>query len=281
MLKKDGHTHTQWSHHGSTEDLSKYIERAIELGFTEYVVTEHAPLPAQFLADFKGPVQSRDESAMRADELSAYKTAVEAVQAKYGAQITIKRGFEVDYLQAYEAETRQFLRDNADWIDEIVLSVHFLPNANGLLAPIDFAASALETYFADDLLTPQQLFARYFKAVQQSILFDTGLADKTVRIGHLTLIRKYQKKLNLPAFDATIQQMIDETLALIKARDYQVDFNSAGYRKEYNGEPYPTVPIIKQVQALGIPIVYGSDAHQVRDLGTYFTEMGEILEGNS
>ena len=44
MIKKDGHTHTRYSHHGSDEPLEKYIERAIALGFTEYVVTEHAPL---------------------------------------------------------------------------------------------------------------------------------------------------------------------------------------------------------------------------------------------
>ncbi|MGO2917138.1 MAG: histidinol-phosphatase HisJ, partial [Leuconostoc falkenbergense] len=31
MQKKDGHTHTMYSHHGSQESLDRYIERAIAL----------------------------------------------------------------------------------------------------------------------------------------------------------------------------------------------------------------------------------------------------------
>ncbi|HAV51829.1 MAG TPA: histidinol-phosphatase, partial [Leuconostoc mesenteroides] len=74
MIKKDGHTHTQFSHHGMTEQLDMYIERAIDLGFTEYVVTEHAPLPQQFLEEFVGPDDARDNSAMAIDELTFYKS---------------------------------------------------------------------------------------------------------------------------------------------------------------------------------------------------------------
>ncbi|WP_124727412.1 PHP domain-containing protein [Staphylospora marina] len=42
-MKTDGHTHTHYCPHGSGEETAKYIERAIELGFEIYVLTEHPP----------------------------------------------------------------------------------------------------------------------------------------------------------------------------------------------------------------------------------------------
>lgn len=54
MPKKDGHTHTQFSHHGTTEPLSAYLSHAVSQGFSDYTVTEHAPLPGAFLAQFRG-----------------------------------------------------------------------------------------------------------------------------------------------------------------------------------------------------------------------------------
>ncbi|MGO3364685.1 MAG: PHP domain-containing protein, partial [Leuconostoc falkenbergense] len=89
MQKKDGHTHTMYSHHGSQESLDRYIERAIALGFDTYAVTEHAPLPEKFLANFVGPQESRDSSAMALSELDDYQAQVAHVQEKYGNQINI------------------------------------------------------------------------------------------------------------------------------------------------------------------------------------------------
>jgi histidinol-phosphatase (PHP family) len=47
-MKVDGHTHTHFYPHGSGEEKAKFIEKAIELGFERYVLTEHAPLPRSF-----------------------------------------------------------------------------------------------------------------------------------------------------------------------------------------------------------------------------------------
>lgn len=277
MIKKDGHTHTRFSHHGSTEQLDEYIEHAIKLGFTEYVVTEHAPLPQKFLETFVGPDDARDNSAMAADELLLYKSEVERIQVKYGDQITIKAGFEIDYLKNYESDIRRFLKEQASWIDEIVLSVHFLPNNDGIIAPIDYDPETLSAYFSDERQNPQVLFQRYYDAVMQSVNFDTGLKIP-VRVGHITLIRKYQKLLQLPPFDEAIKQQITELLQKIKQKNYQLDFNAAGFSKPYNGESYPTFDIAEQAVKMGIKLIYGSDAHNVDALGLYFDEMNHFIE---
>lgn len=271
MIKKDGHTHTRFSHHGSHEKLEKYIERAISLGFTEYVVTEHAPLPQKFLAEFTGPTDSRDNSAMHLDELPLYQQDVKAVQEKYGSQISIKSGFEIDYLSDYESDIRQFIIAQSEWLDELVLSVHFLPNHDAFVAPIDYDPETLNTYFPEIKQAPQSVFKNYFDTIQKSLDFAETLPKNVViRIGHMTLIRKYQKYFNLPKFDSNNQTLIDQLLLKIKQNDFQLDFNTAGFAKSYNGEAYPTPDIVRKGQQLGIKFIYGSDAHEVSAVGQFY-----------
>ena len=47
-MKWDGHTHTNFCPHGTKDKIEEYIEQAIRLGFTDYSITEHAPLPENF-----------------------------------------------------------------------------------------------------------------------------------------------------------------------------------------------------------------------------------------
>lgn len=50
----DGHTHTELCPHGSGEATEKMIQRAIQLGFQRYCITEHAPLPPAFRDQYEG-----------------------------------------------------------------------------------------------------------------------------------------------------------------------------------------------------------------------------------
>ena len=53
-MKKEGHTHTEFCPHGSGEDVELFIQKAIQLGFTEYSITEHNPLPKSFMDQASG-----------------------------------------------------------------------------------------------------------------------------------------------------------------------------------------------------------------------------------
>lgn len=276
MLKKDGHTHTKWSHHGSNQSLEEYIERAIALGFDEYTVSEHAPLPLDFLKNSIGPI---DDSAMHWEELNDYQAEVTRLKKKYAAKINIKQGFEIDYIADYEPQIRVFLRDNSDWIDEIVLSVHFMKNRAGQLYGIDYSPELLAEGFKLELANPQELFQRYYATLAQSVEFITGLPQNiNIRIGHMTLIRKYQKYFDLPDFDHNIYSTIRDILEMLHNRHYQLDFNAAGISKPYNGEPYPSLDIAKAAHEMGITLVYGSDAHQVQDVGQHFDIIQQAMQ---
>lgn len=79
-------------------------------------------------------------------------------------------------------------------------------------------------------------------------------------------------------FDESIKQQITELLTAIKQKNYQLDFNAAGFSKPYNGESYPTFDIAKQAKKVGVELVYGSDAHEVNALGLYYDEMEKLME---
>ncbi|MDF7626754.1 histidinol-phosphatase HisJ [Lactobacillaceae bacterium L1_55_11] len=276
MLKKEGHSHTKFSHHGSQEPLDAYIDRALELGFDDYVVTEHAPLPDRFYADFQGPAEMLTTSAMTKDELNQYRAEVDRVKNKYAGKIHIKAGLEVDYLPGYDREIHDFLKENADWLEEVVLSVHFMANDQGVVGPIDYDEQTLADYFPTEMKQPQRLFARYFDTVAASLAVTDGLAFP-IRVGHLTLIRKYQHYFDLPGFDDSVKQQVQAILTDMQARGLAVDFNAAGYSKPYNGQSYPTFDIVAQAVQQGLPLVYGSDAHRVSELGLHYDEMADFL----
>jgi histidinol-phosphatase (PHP family) len=54
---------------------------------------------------------------------------------------------------------------------------------------------------------------------------------------------------------------------MIKDQRYELDYNGAGLVKPLCGEPYPPERFAKRAIDLGIPLIYGSDAHQAKDLG--------------
>ena len=68
MKKWDGHTHSEFCKHGSGEKTSYLVERAIELGFNKYSITEHAPLPI----DLFGNSEIAQEFTLLQDELENY-----------------------------------------------------------------------------------------------------------------------------------------------------------------------------------------------------------------
>src|SRR5690606_23468052 len=94
LLKWDGHTHTQFCYHGNPDPVDLYIEKAIALGFERYSITEHSPLPQGWVKDeelFK-------ELAMSLEELPQYFAEVKRCKEKYGNQIEIVSGLELDFL---------------------------------------------------------------------------------------------------------------------------------------------------------------------------------------
>lgn len=263
-MKWDAHTHSPFCPHGSKQPLEEYIEKAIQLGFTRYSITEHAPLPPSFT----DPIPAQD-SAMSMDQLEAYLEQGFQLKKKYKDQIEILIGLEIDYIFGYEQETKSFLDRYGPRLEDAILSVHFLP-VEGQWTCLDYSAELFEQELLQHFPSVSHVYLFYYQMLEQAVLADLG-AYKPQRIGHFSLIEKFKKK--YPPTDQKIWwgQAL-KVLRLIQEQGYQLDFNTAGYRKKDCLERYPSDALLEQAIALKIPFVFGSDAHHPDDIGYRYDE---------
>lgn len=254
-MKIDGHIHSPYCPHGTKDTFYEYINRAIELGYDEITFTEHAPLPE----GFEDPVPDKD-SGMKKDYLKEYLRDLEELKKEFQNKITIKSGLEIDYIEGYEAETKQFLDTCGPLLDDSLLSVHFLLK-DGTYDCLDFSSGNFEkmigVYGSVD-----SIHQTYYTTVLRSVSADLG-NYKPNRIGHITLADKFKK--DFPP-EGSFQKKIDEILKEVAKRGMELDYNGAGFFKKGCGVSYPPPEVARQAMKMGIPLVYGSDAHQAKDL---------------
>ncbi|MDQ0272117.1 histidinol-phosphatase HisJ [Cytobacillus purgationiresistens] len=265
-MKKDGHIHTPYCPHGSKDSLAAYVKKAVSLGFHEITFTEHAPLPTSF----SDPSPTSD-SAMPFSQLDKYFSEIEELKLKHQAHIKINCGLEVDFIEGYEEETKSFLNHFGPQLDEAILSVHFLKHHNTydcLDYSPDVFGEMIERYGSID-----QVYRGYFSTLLLAIESDLGIY-KPKRMGHITLVKKFQKK--YPPVREYHEEM-DAILTAIKRKGYSLDYNGAGTIKPLCRESYPPSSIAKQAVSHGIPLVYGSDAHQVKALGQGWNEIEPLI----
>lgn len=265
-MKKDGHTHTEFCPHGSSDDVELYLQTAIQKGFTHYAITEHAPLPPELLTQSGGPAEVVETGAMALRDVDYYLKKMHRLKHKYASDLVIQVGFEVDYLENFEDWTRDFLAEYGNQLDDGILSVHFI-QGNGGYRGIDFSP---EDYL-EGIVNYYGSFTRartaYFKAVAASIEADLG-KFKPKRIGHITLCQKFQHFFNEET--ALTEDAMEELISLLKSvkkQNYELDFNAAGLFKSYCLETYPPDAIVKMAKEMEVPLVYGSDAHKASEVG--------------
>lgn len=255
-MRKDGHIHTPYCPHGTKDSFKEYVENAIFLGFDEISFTEHAPLPVGFL----DPTPAKD-SGMPVNKIETYLHDIEMIKKEYCSQIKINSGLEVDFIEGYEEETREFLTTFGPKLDDAILSVHFLKHNNEYDC-MDYSPQVFGE-MVKKYGSVEAVYKKYYETVMKSVNADLG-NYKPKRIGHITLVHKFQKK--FPVLNS-FEGEISELLITIKRNGYELDYNGAGTAKPLCKEPYPPDWVIDKATAMGIPLIYGSDAHQKKEMG--------------
>lgn len=279
-MKKDGHTHTEYCPHGEVKDTEELILRAIQLGFTDYSITEHAPLPPEILTkQAAGDKEIWDTASLALNDTEHYLKHMHQLKEKYASDIRIHVGFEVDYFAGSHDWTTDFLNEYGPLTDDGVLSVHFLPGKGGLRC-IDYTYKEYKTEVTDILGGFQKAQELYFQTLIQSAEADLG-PYKPTRLGHITLCQKFEKEFaEDTSFSYETLLLIQRLYILVKQKAYELDLNTAGFDKIAYQKSYPPEIMVKQAIALGIPLVYGSDSHQLDEVGRHYEEVAEFLSYN-
>jgi histidinol-phosphatase (PHP family) len=225
----DLHNHTTLCNHAEGQ-MYEYIERAIECGIDIFGFSDHAPM------DFDRKYR------MGFEDMRHYEKSIEELRKRYGESITIRTGYEVDWLPGY-MDSRVLDAD----VDYLIGSVHFL-DGWGFDNP-----EFIGRYEEEDI---DDIWRLYFETVAQMV--ESALFDI---VGHLDLIKVFGYR---PRKDP--MGYYEEILDTIASTSMVLEINSAGLRKPV-AEAYPSPTIVKMAHERKIPISFASDAHSPEQVG--------------
>lgn len=260
MIKWDGHSHTRFCKHGHPDELERYLDRAVELGFARYSVTEHPPLPKK-LVDDEGLMA---ELAMEPAELPDYFRYVRDYKRRYEGVLDVAVGLEFDYLHDNAAFTEMLAESWSDMLEDSVMSVHYLPGRGGMRC-IDYKPDDFREHLLAYYGSMEKTVDEYFDHVELAIRTAVRLPGRK-RIGHIGLIEKFRRELP-PIDEAQTRERMERLLPLLAGSGVGVDVNVAGLRVAACGKPYVPEWFIHACADMGIECVYGSDAHKPEQVG--------------
>ena len=270
-LKWDGHTHSKYCRHGHPAELPLYLERAVEQGFERYTVSEHAPLPDKWIDD-PGLMA---ELAMPEEQLPAYFSYIRDMKARYADRIEVTVGLELDYLHGRETFAERIVERWADTIEDVVVSVHFLPGKGGMRC-VDFTPEDFRDAFLDYYGSMDKIAEAYFDHVEAAVEWAARLPVRK-RLGHVNLIGKFSRVLP-PMDEAYIRRRLEGLLPKLKAAGLDIDVNVAGFRVPTCGRAYVPEWFIRACLREGIGPVYGSDAHRPEHVGADWEWFEELVD---
>lgn len=233
----DYHMHTPLCGHAVGQP-TEYVKQGLKVGLKEMGFSDHAPFVHM---RYPGVTMSHEE-------LPVYYKMIEDVRTEYQDQMIIKVGIEADFIPGYESKTQAILDDYA--YDYVIGSVHFIKDW-GFDDP-----SQRDQWSEQDV---NQVYRDYYALLRQSAesqMFDI--------MAHVDLVKKFG---NRPT-----QSMIDEveqTARTFKKCGVAAEINTSGWRKKCN-EVYPAFECMEIYAREGVPLTFGSDAHDPVDVGADF-----------
>jgi histidinol-phosphatase (PHP family) len=248
----DLHVHTKRCHHAEG-DLEDYIKEAIKNKIKIIGFSEHAPLPFDL------------DKRLSLEEAKKYVQDVENLKIKYEGQIKILCGFEVDYLEQFEDQIREFVESiNTDFF---LGSIHFI-NKNNKIAKI---------WDYKEVFNNKNIQEEYFNSMIKAI--ETGLFDS---ISHPDLI--FRSGLT----EENLKQQFNKIFKILSKNNVNYEINCSGFFKtKYSNKKDKMTPggflsklNILEASKLGVRFTIGSDAHKIQDLGKGIDKMLDFAREN-
>jgi histidinol-phosphatase (PHP family) len=254
------HTHTHYCD-GSSEPEA-YVKRAIDLGFSALGFSGHAPIP------FK------NEFAIKEEELQNYCDSIRSLQTKYADVIKIYLALEIDYIPGFTKDFEEFNKNCK--LDYTIGSVHLVVNPQnekrwfidgGDISKFDYG---LQTVFNNDI---KLAVKAYYHQINSMIT-----TQKPYIIGHFDKIKMNNKNRFFTQDEKWYQDLVMESLEIIKSQHSIVEVNTRGLYKKRSDELFPSLPILKEMLRMDIPITISADAHKPEELELLFHETAVQLK---
>ena len=238
----DLHTHHDRCGHAHG-DLEAYVRAALRLGLTTLGASDHAPLLLEGAGDEPAPGMHMPASAF-----DGYLAEAADLRARHADRLDVLIGVEADHLAGREAAYGRLLADPR--LDYVLGAVHYVDGYHVYdrarwEAGIDVDAA----------------YARYLELVREAA--GSGLFDVMAHIDAM--------KARAPRPPRAPEREWDVTVEALRAADVAVEVNTSGLRK--CGEPFPAWGLIERLHEAGVPLTFGSDAHDPGEVHHAWTEI--------
>lgn len=233
----DGHLHTRWCGH-ATGEMREYVEAARAQGLVEIGFSVHMPVR----------IPIAEKLCLDADEMPLYVAEFRRLRAEYAGRIEMRMAGECDILPGQEDEIRAAI---AAWpFDYIIGSVHFI---DGWSHDNPAELARWET------VDVEAIYRRYYELLAGGAR--SGLYDI---VGHFDLVKKFGFRPQEDVADAE-----EAAVDAVAEAGMAIEINTAGWDKPV-GEQYPSERILRMLEARGVPVCFGSDAHAPEEVGRHF-----------
>ena len=233
----DYHMHTPLCGHAIGEP-AEYVKKGIAVGLKEIGFSDHAPLVTH----------DDPKITMNFKQLPTYHKMIESVRKEFKDDIQVKVSIEADFIPGYEEKTKKILDEYP--YDYVIGSVHFIKN---------WGFDDPDTRDTWDEIDVNRVYRDYFELLRQSA--ETKLFNI---MGHVDLVKKFGHR----ATEDMIEE-IKQTAKVFKECGMTIEINTAGLRKPIK-EMYPSLAHLKIYCKAGVPLTFGSDAHDPQDVGCDF-----------
>jgi len=219
------------------------------LGFSE-----HSPLPFKNTFSFK--MENKEE----------YLSLFEELRTKYKGQIELALAMEFDYIPGISEDFDSI--QNGFHLDYSIGSVHLVgkgekENLWFIDGPrTEIYDAGLEQFFGGDIRKAVTTYYRQVNEMLETQKFDI--------IGHMDKIKMHNRGRFFTEDETWYQELVSETLDLIKQKGIIVEINTRGIYKKRSDTTYPGALILSKVSKMGIPVMINSDAHQPPELDGEF-----------
>lgn len=242
------HTHTRFSDGANTAE--EMVQAAIARGFVSLGFSDHGHADP-------------DDVSMPLDREPEYRAEIRRLKAAYADRIEIALGYEHDSVA-----------ENADLsgYDYVIESVHFF-RQDGRFINVDASPEvlrrALDEFYGGD---PYRMCRAFFREVCRSI--ENGPGEI---VGHIDLVTKFNEK--APLFDPEDPRFTGPALEALRcAVDHGriVEINTGAMSRGWRSQPYPALPLLKALRAMGGRILISSDCHRADWIDFAFDRAAEL-----
>jgi histidinol-phosphatase (PHP family) len=258
------HTHTTFCDGQDTVDT--ICKSAYEKGFVSLGFSSHAPLSKELGIEPNWHIKN--------NELDNYIEAVLKAKKEWKDRLNIFLGLEIDFIDGTMGPSDSRFKNLP--LDYCIGSVHYILPPSGNLftvdGPLEETAAGIKEEFGGD---GEAYMHAYWKAVNNMI--DKGGFDI---LGHIDLVKKNNQ--NEEFFSLSSKDYLNaakHTADKLIGTSIVVEVNTGGIIRGKTKDCYPSLPILKMMQARQIPVTINADAHRAEDLcGHYETAVQTLRE---